>query len=395
MERREFLAASAALATAPAVFGQPSSEPAMSGKDARLKAITTDPMVLETPDELLAASRVTPASALFVRNHHGGKPFLSMEPRPTSGNLEIIDPESNSKSVGIQQIAETPKTTIEMVLQCTGNFRSFFSKLSPIKGTQWAKGGVGNVVFAGAPLSLIFYVLKLDVDPKGKFLTAEGADEPEKAGQNQFEKSIPLDVALSRGLLATELNGKPLPAIHGGPLRLVIPGYYGSMQVKWLTRLRIEESESKSYYQASDYRLPNRLLQIGETQVNDPTNSAPAREMKINSRMFFPADGSTVRAGTMITAKGVAWNDGAVSLTAVELSSDNGSTWKATTLGPFAGPYAFREWSLPITLAAGRHELWVRAVDALGRTQPLDGGLFWNPGGYAWNGVERIGVLAE
>jgi sulfite oxidase len=394
MERREFLAASAALATAPAILSQTPSEPALAGKDARLKTITIDPMVLETPDELLATARVTPASALFVRNHHGGKPFLSVEPRPQEGDLEIVELDGRRKSVGIKDLAEIRKTEIEMVLQCTGNFRSIFSKLSPIKGSQWSKGGVGNVVFGGVPIVAIFYVLKIDVDHKGKFLTAEGDDQPEKAGQNDFEKSIPLEVALSRGLLATELNGKPIPAVHGGPLRLVIPGYYGSMQVKWLTQLRIEESESKSFYQASDYRIPNRLLKIGEQQSNNPSNSSPAAEMKINSRIFTPADGATVKSDSLITAKGVAWNDGSAAITSVELSIDNGATWKAATLAPSAGPYAFREWSLPITIAAGRHELWVRAVDALGRTQPLDGGLFWNPGGYAWNGVEKINVTA-
>ena len=101
-----------------------------------------------------------------------------------------------------------------------------------------------------------------------------------------------------------------------------------------------------------------------------------------------------MKADAPITAKGVAWNDGNAAITSVELSTDNGATWKAATLAPSASPYAFREWSLPITIAAGRHELWVRAVDAFGRTQPLDGGLFWNPGGYAWNGVEKIKVTA-
>ena len=156
------------------------------------------------------------------------------------------------------------KTSVEMVLQCTGNFRSHFSRLAPCKGTQWGKGGVGNVVFSGVPIAALFKTLNLEVDKKAKFITAEGADQPEKPSQVDFEKSIPLDVALSRGLLATELNGQPIPAVHGGPIRLVIPGYYGSMQVKWLTRLRLEAAEAKTYYQSTDYRTPKRLIQPGE-----------------------------------------------------------------------------------------------------------------------------------
>ena len=392
MERREFLAMSAALATVPSVLGQPQSNSALAGKDPRLKAISTDPMVLETPDELLAASRVTPASALFVRNHHGAKPFHSMEPRPPAGNLDISGLVRNPQSVPLQQLAKMEKTSVEMVLQCSGNFRSLFSKLAPCKGTQWGKGGVGNVVFSGVPIAALFKALNLAVDRKAEFINAEGADQPEKPSQVDYEKSIPLDVALARGLLATELNGQPIPAVHGGPVRLVIPGYYGSMQVKWLTRLRLEAAEATSYYQSTDYRTPKRLIKPGEAIAINPSNSTPASDMKINSRILFPSEGAMVKADAPFTAKGVAWNDGQAALTAVELSTDGGATWKSATLGATESPYAFCEWSAPISFPAGRHELWARAVDAFGRTQPLDGGLFWNPGGYAWNGVEKITV---
>jgi DMSO/TMAO reductase YedYZ molybdopterin-dependent catalytic subunit len=351
-------------------------------------------MVVETPDVLLGRERVTPANALFVRNHHGGKPFLSMDPRPLEGQLELAGLVRNPQVVPLQQLAAKERTEVEMVLQCTGNFRSLFSKLAPAKGSQWGKGGVGNVRFAGVPIAAFFKAINLELDPKAKFITAEGADQPEKPEQHDFEKSIPLDVALSRGLLATHLNGAPIPAVHGGPLRLVIPGYYGSMQVKWLTKLRLEAEESKDYYQAVDYRTPNRLLKPGEPFTAEPANSSPAADMKINTRIFAPLDGAQVRASAPVIVKGVAWNDGAAPITSVELSLDQGRTWVAAVLSSAASPYAFREWKGAIELGPGRHELWSRAVDALGRTQPLDGSLLWNPSGYAWNAVERVTITA-
>ena len=116
--------------------------------------------------------------------------------------------------------------------------------------------------------------------------------------------------------------------------------------------------------------------------------------MKINSRIFAPIDGSIVTAGLRIDVRGVAWNDGTADLVAVELSQDRGATWKSAQLSPSAGPYAFREWSSSASFDNGEHALWIRAVDALGRTQPIDGGLFWNPGGYGWNAIEKIRVTA-
>jgi len=365
-----------------------------TGKDVGLKLITADPLVLETPDRLLSASRITPASSLFVRNHHGAKHLEGMEPREMTGELLLSGLIDKPTSYPLASIAKLPKTEVEMVLQCSGNFRFQFSKLSPIKGTPWNKGGIGNVRFAGVRISEVLKAAGVTVNKDAKFLTAEGADQPEKEGQIDYEKSIPLDVAMSRGILATELNGSGLPAVHGGPLRLVIPGYYGNVQVKWLTRLRFEAKETSNFFQIPDYRTPKQRIEPGAAVEYTFDNSDPNFDMKINSRIFSPVDGATVQAGQQTDVRGVAWNDGTAELVAVEISKDRGATWVATRLGDSAGPYAFREWQTDMTLVKGEHSVWVRAVDAVGRTQPIDGGLFWNPGGYGWNAMEQIRVTA-
>lgn len=396
MDRRSFLATSAtglALShISNAVAVQPQAMP--SGKDLGLRIITSDPLVLETPDSLLAASRVTPSSALFVRNHHGAKHLEGMQSRAMSGDLELSGLIDKPIRYPLAELAKLPKTEVEMVLQCSGNFRFQFSKLSPIKGTPWNKGGIGNVRFAGVRIDEFLKASGVTLSKHAKYLTAEGSDQPEKTGQIDYEKSIPLDVAISRGILATELNGTALPTVHGGPLRLVVPGYYGNVQVKWLTKLRLELSETSNFFQIPDYRTPKLRIDPGAAIEYTFDNSDPNFDMKINSRIFAPGDGSMIAAGKMIDVRGVAWNDGLADLVAVELSKDQGSTWSSTRLAASAGPYAFREWSTTAQFGKGEHSLWIRAVDALGRIQPIDGGLFWNPGGYGWNAIEKIRVTA-
>ena len=396
MHRRSFLATSAtglALShISNAVAVQPQSMP--SGKDLGLRIITSDPLVLETPDSLLAASRVTPSSALFVRNHHGAKHLEGMQSRAMSGDLELSGLIDKPIRYPLAELAKLPKTEVEMVLQCSGNFRFQFSKLSPIKGTPWNKGGIGNVRFAGVRIDEFLKASGVTLSKHAKYLTAEGADQPEKTGQIDYEKSIPLDVAISRGILATELNGTALPTVHGGPLRLVVPGYYGNVQVKWLTKLRLEASETSNFFQIPDYRTPKLRIEPGAAIEYTFDNSDPNFDMKINSRIFAPEDGAMIAAGKKMDVRGVAWNDGSAALVAVELSKDQGATWSSTRLAASAGPYAFREWSTTSQFEKGEHSLWIRAVDALGRIQPIDGGLFWNPGGYGWNAIEKIRVTA-
>ena len=251
MDRRNFLATSAtALAMSQVSTAEALHPQALPiGKDTGLKIITLDPLVLETPDSFLAASRVTPSSALFVRNHHGAKQLEDMQSRPMTSELEITGLVDKPIRFQLADLAKLPKTEVEMVLQCSGNFRFQFSKFSPIKGTPWNKGGIGNVRFAGVRFSDFLKAAGANVLKEAKYVTAEGADQPEKSGQIDYEKSVPLDIALVRGILATELNGAALPAVHGGPLRLVIPGYYGNVQVKWLTKLRFEAAETSNFFQ--------------------------------------------------------------------------------------------------------------------------------------------------
>ncbi len=203
--------------------------------------------------------------------------------------------------------------------------------------------------------------------------------------------SMPLDDVLRTSLLATHLNGEPLPAVHGGPLRLVTPGVYGTMHLKWLSRLRFEAEETRNYNHIPRYRMPLQPIPPGQKIEYTLDNSRFNWWMKTKSVVLAPEPEMQVPAGRMMI-QGVAFNDGAAPITSVLVSLDQGRAWRRAALTVPKSPYAWYPWRLAIQARPGKLSIWTRAVDALGRTQPQDGSIFWNPSGYEWNGVEQIDV---
>jgi hypothetical protein len=153
--------------------------------------------------------------------------------------------------------------------------------------------------------------------------------------------------------------------------------------------LRFEEDESASEHHAVRYRTPNRLLKPGEEFHFDLANSKPTWKIQLASLVTSHEDGDKMPAAKTKLA-GYAWNDGSAPLEAVLVSSDEGQSWRQAELRRPDSPYAWARWEAPVTVHAGPNRFWVTAVDALGRTQPADGQVFWNPAGYEWRGMERV-----
>jgi sulfite oxidase len=364
----------------------------VAGKDSRLIVYNTKTLELETPIELLREYAITPKKVLFVRNNQELDGTRTTKPTKTdSWQVEIGGMVENPRTVDFEKLREMEQTEVEMVLQCSGNGRANFSKAAAAKGSQWKEGALANVRFRGVKLKTLFDSLDLNVAPDARYLTAEGKEGPPKPTDADFEHSIPLDDALDRSIVALELNGEPIPAVHGGPVRLVTPGYYGTMQIKWLSRLRLETRETFNHHQRRRYRTPREPIKPGSDFGYDFDNSDANWRMRIKSTIFSPLDGETVEAGD-VEVRGVAWNDGDVQIDAVELSIDDGHTWQGSELKRPESPYAWYHWSITVPLQSGKQRLMARAVDALGRTQPLDGAIGWNPAGYGWNGVHRVVV---
>ncbi|HEV3021712.1 MAG TPA: sulfite oxidase [Pirellulales bacterium] len=376
----------------PAGFAAPAAraDSIVAGKDARLVVHAAHPAVFETPLDLLVA-QLTPTPLLFVRNNQQPADAASIKPRELSGwKIELAGLVDQTRSIDAVELAGLKQIEHEMVVQCSGNSRSLFAAAAKTKGTQWGRGGMGNVRFAGVALSTLVEHCGVKIKPEARFLTAEGQDEP-AAGESDFEHSLPLDEALARSMIALRLNGQSLPAIHGGPVRLVTPGYYGTMHVKWLNRLRFDPRESDHTSQIPHYRTPREPIEPGHDFSFTYDNSDPNWRMKIKSVVLSPAAGAKLAAGDTKVA-GVAFNDGQSRIESVLVSQDSGRRWQTAALETPDSPYAWYRWHTTLTLRPGRHQIWARAIDQQGRSQPLDGSIGWNPHGYAWNGVEKIDV---
>ena len=361
------------------------------GKDQRMIVHNWRPGVLETPLELLRQHRVTPKELLFVRNNQVPDNALSIKPLPLEGwIIEVIGLVKYPRRVRAEDLTSYQQTEVEMVLQCSGNGRAYYASGVRTRGTQWQKGGVGNVRWGGVPVRVLVEQLKLEVDPAARFITAEGSDSP-AAEAADFEHSLPLEDVLDRAILALRMNGEPIPAIHGGPVRLIIPGYYGTMNIKWLSRLRFGDQETNNYNHMPRYRTFNQPIQPGTSPLFTFNNSTPNWHQRIKSMIWRPLEGGSVPAGRL-EVSGVAWNDGLVKIEAVDLSTDGGRNWRQARLDVPSSPYSWYLWDIDLELPSGLHELWARAVDTAGRTQPLDGSIYWNPSGYEWNGVDKVNV---
>lgn len=357
----------------------------IAGIDPRMEVLSAVPLVLSTPIRLLAENRITDKKHLFVRNIQDLAVGMTMEPVPLQGwELELVGLIKPFRVViRAEDLLEMQPVEHEMVLQCSGNGRNQYPG---IPGTPWNQGGVGNVRFSGVPLKAILEKYKVTVDPQVKYVTTEGHDLPMGLEKPDFEHSIPVASVLERGILALNLNGEPLPGIHGGPVRLITPGLFATMQVKWLARLRFETEESPNFYHATEYRVPHALLKPGEKFRFTLDNSRPTWEIRLMSYILDPEPGARLKAGP-VSVRGVAYNDGSAPIDSVLVSFDRGRSWQPADFETPDSPYAWYEWKTQTTLKAGIHEIWARATDALGRSQPLDGKIFWNPNGYEWTGV--------
>jgi DMSO/TMAO reductase YedYZ molybdopterin-dependent catalytic subunit len=349
--------------------------------------------VLGTPIGLLAEQRITGKKYLFVRNIQDLVEGMTIEPLPLEDwETELVGLIRPSRVIiHTEELAKMDQVEYEMVLQCSGNGRSQYRG---IPGTPWTQGGVGNVRFAGPPLTAVLEKYNVSVDPQVKFVTAEGHDLPMGLEKPDFEHSLPVTSVLERSILALKMNGEPLPGIHGGPVRLVTPGLFGTMQVKWLRRLRFETAESTNFYHATEYRVPLSLLKPGEKFRFTMENSRPTWDIRLMSYILEPESGAKVKAGT-VTVSGVAYNDGSARLESVLVSFDRGQSWQPAKFDVPESAYAWYRWTTQANLKAGVHEIWSRAIDALGRTQPLDGSIFWNPNGYEWTGVFKVEVTVK
>jgi sulfite oxidase len=411
LNRREFGLLAGAAGVALGAGGLPrtamaageNSAAIIKGKKADLIVHNAKLGVMETPLTELRKHAVTPKDILFNRLHfpHEGKSaWYATTAAPSdemvkAWSIRIDGLVQRPRTVTIADLQKMGMEKRVSVIQCAGNGRSYYAAFKKVGGGQWKNGGMGNVEWEGVPLRAFLADLKVVPSDMATWLTAEGWDQPPTPEGSDFAKSYHMnDPALDHAIIALKMNGEPIPAVHGGPVRLVIPGFYGNMNVKFLDTLLLMGHQSPSAYQSVGYRMPKHLPADPATfKANDYTleNSVPTYGHKIKSVIFSPLPEDKAKPGE-VEITGVAFNDGTSKISKVEVSTDGGKTWKAAAIKEGLSPWAWQHWSLKTKLGSGKHELMSRAFDAKGENQPVDGLTRWNPRGYEWNGADRVEV---
>jgi sulfite oxidase len=411
MSRRQFNALAGATGVALGTSGvpglalaedTPDSAAIIKGKEHGMIVHNAKLGVMETPLKDLRKHAITPKEILFNRLHYP-HPGDSAWQATTAAPPDALVKSWTLRFDGLVQrprtltIADLQKMGMEKrvsVIQCAGNGRSFYAAEKKVGGGQWKNGGMGNVEWEGVPLRPLLAELKMMPSAEALWLTAEGWDHPATPEGSDFAKSYHMeDHALDHAILALKMNGEPIPAVHGGPVRLIIPGYFGNMNVKFLNNVLLMAHQSPSVFQSVGYRFPNFPVTPATFKANDYTiyNSRPTYGHKIKSVIFSPLPEDNPKAGN-VTITGVAFNDGNAKITTVEVSTDGGKTWMDAEIKDGMSPWAWHHFTAKAKLGKGKHTLVSRATDALGRTQPINGLARWNPRGYEWNGADHVEV---
>jgi sulfite oxidase len=352
------------------------------GKRRDLIVHEQEPFNAETGLAALAEGPLTATDAFYVRGH-GAVPEID----PAAWRLRVHGVVERELHLSLETLREVlPEREVAATLQCAGNRRAGLVAIRDIPGeAPWGPGATGTATWTGVALADVLALAK--PRPEAEHVGFDGADLcPEAKPAQRFGGSIPLDKACRREvLLAWAMNGEPLPAVHGAPLRVVVPGYIGARSVKWLERIEVRTRPWQGYFQHVVYRL------LPEDGVPAPGAGMSLGLVALNSDVLSPANGETVAAGP-VAVSGYAFAGGDRHVARVDVSIDSGVSWRQAELLEDLGRWAWRQWRITVDLPPGEHEILVRAWDSSAATQPEDEAALWNPKGYVNNARPRIRV---
>jgi len=327
---------------------------------------------------------VTPNHRMFVRNNLL-TPLIDMN----SHRLTIKGLVDKELTFSVFELAKEFRTvSIQSMLECAGSGRSGYQPKA--SGTPWLPtGGMGCPEWGGVRLADVLKAAGLQ--PNAAHVAGQGGDPGMIAAAAPVIRSIPMRKALDEDtLIAWAMNGGPLPFVHGYPLRLVAPGWVGSASTKWLHTLTVLDAPFKGTYMDSSYRVPKVPVEPGQKM---PPDSVSAEAWPIKSMITSPAPNQRFEGGATITVRGKAWV-GEGSVDRVEISSDEGKTWRPAQLARAGGRFAWRTFTCEFKPEGpGYITFLARAWDDRGNVQPAQP--HWNPLGYFWNAWHRVGVVVE
>lgn len=310
----------------------------------------------------------TPASLFFIRNHTSTPAIDVGSWRLTIGGSGVERP----LSLSYDDLLALPAVHAVKAIECAGNGRSFFASQQGFtaSGTQWRLGAVSVGRWKGVPLS---YVLEraglkpeaIDVEPQGL--------DPEVGTSGHVRRAIPIEKALDDVLLVYELNGKPLPPDHGFPVRVLVPGWIGIANIKWVGHIEVSTTPLTSAWNTTQYRM------FGADYPDTPLLTTQV--VKSAFELPFPA---TLPRGWHVL-RGRSWSaHGAIRK--VEVSFDGGQRWWPALIDPLRNvPQAWAQWSFFWPALPGNYKLKARATDTRGNVQPVTAPL--NDLGYLFSAI--------
>ena len=359
------------------------------GKDKGLVLLGDRPLVAETPESLLDDD-TTPISKFYIRNN-GQLPEEARDAE--SWSFKVEGEVENPLTLTVAELkSRFAPQTLRMVMECGGNGRSFFQPAA--RGNTWTNGGAGCAEWTGVRLADVLKAAGLK--DSAKFTGHYGADPhlSGETGKEAISRGMPIEKALEpHSLIVWAMNGGALPHIHGGPLRLVIPGWPASLSAKWLTRILVRSTPHDGQGMGgTSYRVPTVPIVPG-SNADGKTNFTDITSMPVRSLITSPANGTRIPAGTReVALRGAAWA-GDHEVARVDVSLDGGQRWLATEMAKPRNRYDWVRWTAKVPLPSdGYYELWVRATDSRGIAQPHVA-TNWNPQGYGANPMHRIAIL--
>jgi DMSO/TMAO reductase YedYZ molybdopterin-dependent catalytic subunit len=357
----------------------------MEGK-AKLIVLGDKPLNAETPAEM-TDDDVTPIDKFFIRNN-GLVPDAPADAKAWKIKIDGEVDKPMEITLG-DLMSRFPNVSYKMMLECGGNGRSFFSPEA--RGNQWTNGGAGCAEWTGVRLADVLKAA--GVKPSAIYTGQYGADPHLSGDTNRpsISRGVPIAKAMEpHTLIVFKMNGKDLPLIHGGPVRVIVPGWAGSASTKWLTRIWVRDKVHDGPGMGGfSYRLAKTPIVPGSK--GDPKDTVILEAMPVRAVISFPADGAKL-ASRKLDLRGHAWA-GENEVKTVDISIDYGVTWKPAKVDAPANKYAWQRFTASLDLpSTGYFEVWAKATDSKGVTQPFVAGN-WNPQGYGGNPINRIRVL--
>jgi sulfite dehydrogenase len=348
--------------------------------------LTARPPQLETPFPVFDEGVITPNDAFFVRYH------LTLSPPPAESlgaekfRLAIRGAVNQPLEYSLADLQKFDPVEVVAVNQCSGNSRGFSQPRVP--GGQSGHGMMGNARWKGVPLKAV--LAKAGLKAGAREVVFNGLDAPLLPETPDYLKSLEVDHATDgEVLLAWEMNREPLPWLNGYPLRLVVPGYYGTYWVKHVHDIEVTDQPYDGYWVNPAYRIPDTPGACVPPGTK-PDGTIRIHRMNVRSFITNLESGREVKRGAPVAVRGFAF-DGGEGISTVLFSSDDGKSWREAVLGEDLGRYSFRGWSSEfVPQQLGQAKLKVRAINRIGQSQPDT--VLWNPAGYMRNVVETVEV---